>query len=77
MLCRLLIGEIGKMPTEKELFDKGRIVCQQFAKEGHPKWGIAYQKYVVIKYQSKLFVLEYAPNTQRDGLDLTIKEVDY
>jgi hypothetical protein len=63
------------MPTVEELINKGRTIAAEYAKDGHPKLGIAYWRYAAVKYNSKLYIIEWHP--VGDDLETITKEVSY
>lgn len=63
------------MFTVKELMNKGRIIGAEYAEDEHPKLGGAYWRYAAIKYNNKLYIVEWHP--VGDDLETVIKEVNY
>lgn len=58
-----------------KMINGGKVICGEYAPGGHPLNGCAYFRYLVVKHEGKMFVIEYKPVGEE--VVPMIKEVDY
>lgn len=56
---------------------KAKFIGSEFAKSGHPFNGVAYWKWQAIKFEGKLYILEFHPHKNDEDYDVITKEIQY